>query len=963
MATFQIAFIYQESGTGYTQTVQPGQTVSPSTASSWQNITKQGYERTELWYTNPDYSGSPVEFPTQVWGPVTFYLKWIPIISIVQFKYTDNSGEVILSQQDVPWGESATLPEDPVRSSFSFTGWTGAYQNLRPDTNGFVYEVIAGWEPAYNITFTKFETTSWVPWITIQVPTRVGALTEIPGPHSVPNDREFVHWSTAHFGDRSTAFNFMNITGHTHLYPYFVWQSYDVQFLDHQGNLWEQQSVQHHQFATAPTTNPSKSGAVFIGWNPTISSATIQGPTTYTPVFESQYNVWFDSRGGSFVEGTEVNSSTDYKIPQPAPPTRDNHTFLGWFTQVSGGDLWNFNTVIESDIVLYAQWEFHEVENDTKVTYDNEGNLVAGEHKDFTFSKIQMSHEQEYDVILSGKFRQNTEARERINWTTGYYEVFLAKFNLEGEHLGNERIGSLANPEENFTIVDPVYGIVTRELTFTVEEDVYEAALFMKWSERGIESNVVTDMIVFDLHRFETEIGQREIEIVDEQRDFIINRAFAEFGSFTTQLFIHPGKLEDYVPAPASEFIDIHSCNKMFTDSSQIILYGSLYKTGNWYKTVIRQYDYITLRNSLNFQTNKKERVVACLALEGNIIVFADNEDLGGSIHRVYGNGDDYDAGDGYFSPYRRKLVNSTMSCDHKGSLQFTENFLVFKYRRNFYMIDSRDLNADRLEVTMVSDKVQAEEGLVVMPEVDNLNEFSVLSEMTENYYGVIFTETGDRWKLYYNMPFNYEGKNKLIYPWLRDKSELLKIDDIITLNKTPTHIYKNKLIQYKDWRYRDLEESFDTIIVTKGYSITEVTNIVKFVDSVTVKFYRSTDDQLDFDFQLYSEANHLLMGDKGVARYDPDKDEIVWTKFKEYELPAFTVGEIGLGSRIGRDLFTTKVYNINLKRPCLSAYAVLRLRSNESFKLSSITFGYTSTDMPAYDLGKLYSEIIGGNE
>ena len=112
-----------------------------------------------------------------------------------------------------------------------------------------------------------------------------------------------------------------------------------------------------------------------------------------------------------------------------------------------------------------------------------------------------------------------------------------------------------------------------------------------------------------------------------------------------------------------------------------MVLYGSAYNTGNWFKTVKFEYDYITIRNSLNFQTNKNERIVACLPLEGNIIVFADNPQLGGTIQKVYGNGDDYDNQDGFFSPFKKKIVNTVYSCDHPGSVQFVDNFVMFKYR------------------------------------------------------------------------------------------------------------------------------------------------------------------------------------------------------------------------------------------------------------------------------------------
>lgn len=464
--------------------------------------------------------------------------------------------------------------------------------------------------------------------------------------------------------------------------------------------------------------------------------------------------------------------------------------------------------------------------------------------------------------------------------------------------------------------------------------------------------------------------GTEERFVTNDHGDYIIDRInSSDHGSYSITYKVLEGTFADYKPSPAPEFLDIHACNKMFTDGNQIILYGSSLKSGNWYKTIKDSFDYITQRNSLNFQTNKNERIVAALPLEGNIIVFADNEHLGGSIHKVWGNGDDYDAGDGYYSPYKRSIVNTSVSCDHPGSVQFVQNFLIFKYKREIFMIDSRELNAERLNVTSLSDKISHHQPGVEIPDIPygSRYEFKVLSEITDSYYGIIFPEYNLRWKLYYKMPFNYQGQAKTFYPWLRDETEILQVDNILVIRGTPTHVYNDRLIQYTNKLATDLGETFKTRFLTKAYPISPIRGTVKFVNSVLFKFFRGSTDVLSLDFKLYNEANRLLVGQKFESFYDESSDQVVWDDPHAYfaevteedDRPSWILGQTNLNTaRLGSHLYSSKVYRPDLRFPCLSAYAMITIDSKEAFALSSITFDYENTDLPQKSLPQLYASI-----
>jgi hypothetical protein len=452
-----------------------------------------------------------------------------------------------------------------------------------------------------------------------------------------------------------------------------------------------------------------------------------------------------------------------------------------------------------------------------------------------------------------------------------------------------------------------------------------------------------------------------------------VDRVAGETGSFFQAYTVRPGKVEDYFPEPSPKYIDIQTCNQLFVDGNKIILYGSFKDVGSWHKTTISdktvpwQFNYITDRNSLNFQTSKNERIVSCVPLEDYIVVFADNPNLGGSIHKVFGNGDDFDNGDGYFNPYRRTIVNITHSCDHPNSVQFVDNYIIFKYRESIYSIDTRDLSTDRLQVTLLSRNIGHKSNEVFIPKVDFKPgyERELFSEVTEDHYGIIFPKENIRWKMYYKRA-NY-NENIPYFPWLRDISTTFNIKSVVKINNVVTHMYENKLIQYNDFGFKDLAEEFNFKIVTKAYHL-EYPGFGKFVNSLLLNFYRGSTALLELTLNVYNESNFKLIGSTETSFYDENTNSIVWGDFNKYynidiEDPDRASLVLDLtsisGSKLGKSIYSSKVYNPDLKFPCLSAYVVIESSSPEAFSLSSLTFDYTTTEMPAKSLPLIYNQIL----
>lgn len=74
-------------------------------------------------------------------------------------------------------------------------------------------------------------------------------------------------------------------------------------------------------------------------------------------VANSGYTVTFDSNGG-----TDVPAQTDLMysdlLPEPEPPTREGHTFKGWYMDENCIYQWDFETTqVGQSMTLYAAWE------------------------------------------------------------------------------------------------------------------------------------------------------------------------------------------------------------------------------------------------------------------------------------------------------------------------------------------------------------------------------------------------------------------------------------------------------------------------------------------------------------------------------------------------------------------------------------------------------------------------------
>lgn len=133
-----------------------------------------------------------------------------------------------------------------------------------------------------------------------------------------------------------------------------------VTFMTRGGSAIKMQLVTIGEKAHEPPV-PIRNGFTFKGWaldTGTLydfTSPVIMGFTLYAMWTASRAAITFNSNGGSKV--TKMTIKTGTAAIKPADPIKTDCEFLGW--QLKDGTVYDWNTIVWHDIVLYAKWSQH----------------------------------------------------------------------------------------------------------------------------------------------------------------------------------------------------------------------------------------------------------------------------------------------------------------------------------------------------------------------------------------------------------------------------------------------------------------------------------------------------------------------------------------------------------------------------------------------------------------------------
>lgn len=104
------------------------------------------------------------------------------------------------------------------------------------------------------------------------------------------------------------------------------------------------------------------------------NTSMLKHPENVNVITETEYEKYMTAVTVSFNTdgGTAVSSVTvgyDSKIAEPTAPTKDKHSFVGWYTDKACTKEFSFDTAVTSDMTLYAKWKL----NEFKISFNANG--------------------------------------------------------------------------------------------------------------------------------------------------------------------------------------------------------------------------------------------------------------------------------------------------------------------------------------------------------------------------------------------------------------------------------------------------------------------------------------------------------------------------------------------------------------------------------------------------------------
>jgi uncharacterized repeat protein (TIGR02543 family) len=274
-------------------------------------------------------------------------------------------------------GAAVNKPRDPTRADYVFIGWfsaaAGGSLYTWPHTVTANLTMHAHWRaeedpPAgqYTLTFNTHGGSA-IPAITADQGT---AVAKPPDP--VRADYVFTGWFSAETGGVLYAWPYpltANATMHAR------WRAegesppaqYTLTFDTHGGSAIPAITADEGTAVSRPA-KPAKEDHTFIAWYstetggaayawPHILTASVtmhaqwQAEEDPSP---DQYTLTFDSHGGSPVAAITADQGTN--VPEPAAPTRADHTFTGWYSAATGGTLYTWPHTLTAGVTMHARW-------------------------------------------------------------------------------------------------------------------------------------------------------------------------------------------------------------------------------------------------------------------------------------------------------------------------------------------------------------------------------------------------------------------------------------------------------------------------------------------------------------------------------------------------------------------------------------------------------------------------------
>ena len=324
------------------------------------------------WYTSA--SGGSLYNTVSVTSARTFYAQFNA--SSYTVTWNANGGTPASSTTSQTYGATLTLPTAPTRTGYTFAGWFTAASGGTQVTSSTTYNrtgtttYYAHWTANSNtITWNASSnggTVNGQSSVTTSVTT--GSTATVPSYTPVKAGHTFKGWYTSASG--GSLYNTVSISAARTFYAQFNVIAYTVTWNANGGTPSSSTTSQDYGAKLTLPTAPTRTGYAFAGWYTSASGGTqvtssttysTAGATTYYAHWTANANTvtWNASSNGGTVNGqssvtTAVNTGAKATAPSYTP-VKAGHTFKGWYTSATGGNLYSTVTISAAQ-TFYAQF-------------------------------------------------------------------------------------------------------------------------------------------------------------------------------------------------------------------------------------------------------------------------------------------------------------------------------------------------------------------------------------------------------------------------------------------------------------------------------------------------------------------------------------------------------------------------------------------------------------------------------
>ncbi len=364
------------------------------------------------WYV--DGTDELFDFTTPCTENITLEAKFI---SIEKTKYDvifyDGFGNQYGGVQKVEEGGSAIEPGSPYMEGYEFVRWDSDFTNVTENISVYpIYSV-----NTYQVTFVGYGGEQ-LKTVSVRYGESVSE-SSVPTPSAIEG-KEFICWDNS----------YKNIKQDTVVTATYKAKTYSVMFYDdNMTKIGVTQNVAHGESAIVPTM--SKQGYVFTGWKGGDPTNITEVSIFFAQYKVIQYNITFVFNDDMTENKTvKVDYGKTVDVIQPSDRGSE-YTFIGWCTDATFSDKFDFNTVVTKDITLYACWE----EKAPTVTFKIEGAIYQEQSVEIGDCATDITPPARYGYDFIGWFIEGTDTAFNFESPINEPVILEAKFETKSYNV------------------------------------------------------------------------------------------------------------------------------------------------------------------------------------------------------------------------------------------------------------------------------------------------------------------------------------------------------------------------------------------------------------------------------------------------------------------------------------------------------------------------------------------------